>query len=246
MSKTEKPLIQVFGQRPGRFELALKGAEITGIDRKSKILEVGCSYGDTSFLLAEAFGCEVTGIDLAREYIDQAIARTDHPDCKVKFIVADAAKMPFLDQTFGYVFCEAAFSLLKNKEAVIEEYHRILREKGKVIVNDFYLKKQVSESVQKKMDFIPCFHGIKTSEDYFKIFSDKGFDRLLFADYSSEIIRTSMWLSKAYGVSFKELNQLFVTLLGQNDDDHCDCLNDSKEFFKEARLGYGQFIFEKL
>ncbi len=245
MAKTEKPLIEVFGQRPGRFKLALKGAEIAGINCRSKVLEVGCSYGDTSFLLAESFDCEVTGIDLEREYIVQAAARTDHTDHKVQFCVADVVKMPFMDQAFDYIFCEAAYSLLKDKEAAVDEYHRVLGEKGKVIVNDFYLKRQVSENVQKKMDFIPCFYGIKTAEEYCKIFSEKGFSQLLFADYSSEIIRISMWLSKAYGVSSKELNRLFVKLLSQNDDDHCDCLNDSNEFFKEARLGYGQFIFGK-
>ncbi len=245
MAKTEKPLIEIFGQRPGRFELALKGAKTAGIDCRSKVLEVGCSYGDTAFLLAEAFGCEVTGIDLAGEYIDQAVDRTDHTGCKVNFLVADAEKMPFMDQSFDYIFCEAAFSLLKNKEAAISEYHRILGEKGKVIVNDFYLKNQVSENVQEKMDFIPCFYGIKTADEYRKFFSEKGFSQLVFADYPSEIIRISMWLSKAYGISYKELSRLFVNLLGPNDDNPCDCLHDSKEFFKKARLGYGQFIFEK-
>lgn len=244
MPKTEKPLIEVFGRRPGRSQLVLKGAELAGVCPKSRVLEVGCAYGDIALLLAKTYGCAVTGIDLVGEYIERAVERSRLTDCQVDFSVADAARLPFPERSFSHVICEAVFSLLSDKEAVVAEFYRILHKQGRVIINDFILKNQVAENIQKNMEFIPCFYGVKTAREYTRLFSQNGFRQLSFSDHSTEIVRISMWLSKAYGISIKELDRLFVNLLGQGNC-HCDNLDHSKRFFKEAKLGYGQFIFEK-
>lgn len=245
MLKTEKPLIEVFGRRPGRSQLALKGAELAGVGSQSRILEVGCAFGDTARLLAETYGCAVTGIDVVREYIERAVERSRLANGQVEFVVADAAKLPFPSQSFSHVICEAVFSLLSDKEAVVAEFHRVLHEHGRVIINDFILKHRIAENIQKKMEFVPCFYGVKTAWEYTRLFSQNGFRQLSFSDHSTELARTAMWLSKAYGISIKELDRLFVSLLSQGNC-QCENLHHSRRFFQEARLGYGQFIFEKI
>ena len=242
MPKTEKPLIEVLaGVEP--VPIGVKGAELAGVCPKSRVLEVGCAYGDIALLLAKTYGCAVTGIDLVGEYIERAVEKPSYR-LPVDFSVADAARLPFPERSFSHVICEAVFSLLSDKEAVVAEFYRILRKQGRVIINDFILKNQVAENVQKNMEFIPCFYGVKTAREYTRLFSQNGFRQLSFSDHSTEIVRISMWLSKAYGISIKELDRLFVNLLGQGNC-HCDNLDHSKRFFKEAKLGYGQFIFEK-
>lgn len=241
--KNDKPLVEVFGQRPGRFKLALKGAEQAGVNSKSNVLEVGCACGDASVLIARTFGCKVTGVDASGDIIKKALKKNSITSRNVDFFVADVRNLPFSDRHFDFILSEAAFSLLGDKKKAVEEYYRVLANKGKVIINDFFLKTRVTEDVQNIVDYIPCFYEAKTAYEYFEVFREKGFQKIYFQEHYAEIIKTSFWLCKAYGVSARDLGQLLFRLLGSGNN--CNCLQNNKRFFKEAKLSYGQFIFIK-
>jgi tocopherol O-methyltransferase len=67
-----------------------------------KVLEVGCGIGVLSSYLAEKYKWEVTGIDLDPEQIEKA--KNDHRENKyLKFLEADATKLPFGDSGFDMV-----------------------------------------------------------------------------------------------------------------------------------------------
>ena len=246
MKKPDIPLIEAFGQRPDRFRLLLTGAEQAGIVSASKVLEIGCACGEAAAFVAETYACEVTGIDISADLVIRAREKKNIARGCVEFLTANAEDLPFPNDSYSLVFSEAAFSLLPNKERSVSEYHRILKDQGKVIINDFIIKNRIPTDIQDKMEFIPCFHGVKSSEEYIEIFCRKGFHKLSFKDYSGEIIKTSVWLSKVYGIAPKELSQLFIKLLAPDLSDSCEWSHNSKTFFKEAQLGYGQFIFQKI
>jgi len=245
-SLNDKPLIEVFGSRPGRHKLTLNGAVKANITKGSKVLEIGCAHGDSCVLLSQKFGCSVIGVDISEEIIEKAIEKhiTAQKNGKVQFVVANAAELPFPDKTFDIILSEAAFSLIEDKERAAKEYYRVLVPEGKVIVNDFTIHNKIAEELHKKMKFIPCFAGVKTVDGYIKVFEKIGFKKICFEDHSKEIIKTALWISKSYTWPADSLGELFARLLG------CSCnknknIENSKEFFKKARLGYVQLIFEK-
>lgn len=47
-----------------------QGVERLGLLPDDHVLDVGCGLGGTSRFIAPRYGCQVTGIDLTREYIE--------------------------------------------------------------------------------------------------------------------------------------------------------------------------------
>ncbi|QDT35770.1 class I SAM-dependent methyltransferase [Stratiformator vulcanicus] len=58
------------------------------IQRNELVLDIGCGVGALAFSIAEKSGADVTGIDLSRSNIDQALTRFGHP--RVNFQCGDA------------------------------------------------------------------------------------------------------------------------------------------------------------
>lgn len=233
-------LVEVFGKRPGRMGLLESGLE--RIDaRKSLILEIGCSVGEASAHVAKKYGCRVAAIDISSEDIEKAERLNGHPN--VRYEMARAEAIPFEDEKFDMVFSEAAFSLLKEKEKSVSEYRRVLKENGCVLINDFILKDSIDESLRGDMDFIPCFAGVETKEGYIKYFEDQGFELVHESDESKEIVKTAMWIAKAYKTPLSDLSGLFSGFLSKSnpekDSRSCEC------FFQSVKLGYVQLIFRK-
>lgn len=230
-------LIEVFGKRPTRMKLLENSLDQIALDARSRILETGCSFGD-----GIAFACEKTsasgyGVDMEESYITEAKIR--HPN--ISFKVASVYDLGYNNGMFGLVFSQAAFSLLKDKLRAIAEYHRVLQGGGYVIINDFVVKMPVTSNVRDDIDFIPCFNSIGTIGEYKALFEQSGFDTVLAMDRYSEIVSTTIFLSKNYHCTPEEMAALFASILG-NDDDAAE---KSRCFFKSARVSYAQLIFKK-
>ena len=239
-AETMPSLVEVFGKRPGRMGLLDSGLERLDAEN-SVVLEIGCSVGEASAHVASKYGCIVSAIDISSEDIEKAKRSNGHPN--VRYETARAEAIPFEDEKFDVVFSEAAFSLLKEKEKSVSEYRRVLKGNGCVLINDFTLRNSIDESLRGDMDFIPCFAGVDTKEGYIKYFEEQGFELAYESDESKEIVKTAMWIAKAYKTPLSELSGLFSGFLSKNDPEKdsgsCEC------FFQSARLGYVQLIFRK-
>jgi ubiquinone/menaquinone biosynthesis C-methylase UbiE len=99
-----------------------------------KILEVGCGAGYESELIAKEFpSCEIIGVDLAKEMIDEAnTSREKLPG--LKFQVTDALKLPFMDNEFDFVFTLASVKHWADLHKGLSEINRVLKPNGKALV----------------------------------------------------------------------------------------------------------------
>ncbi len=101
-----------------------------------KVLEVGCGIGVLSSYLAEKYKWEVTGIDLDPEQIKKA--KNDHRENKyLKFLEADATKLPFRDSGFDLVLSsDALHHIVSDLDKALSEISRVLRPNGFYVLND--------------------------------------------------------------------------------------------------------------
>jgi ubiquinone/menaquinone biosynthesis C-methylase UbiE len=243
-----KPLIEVFGSRPKRFDLLRHGAEMVGIGEKSFVLEVGCAQGAGALFLAESFGCRVLGVDCNGDYIavaQEVLRKREYANAS--FMIGRAESLPLENGQVDSIVSEASFSLLADKPRAVAEYWRVLRPGGFVIINDFTIRSIPDEDMRKKMDFIPCFAGVQSVHMYRDIFEQAGFSTQVVSDEYKEIISTTLWIGKAYGSKPADLARVFVELL--NDGSGKGVCNasesDCRDFFHQVRLGYAQLIFVK-
>ena len=120
---------------PRVFQLELKPTLDKYAHQDAKIIEVGCNFGASSFILDNRF--QKTLLDLNSEAIE--IARQAYEYLGVydaTFVVADMFDMPFDDGTFDVVFNAGViehFSKEQRTQAIIE-YQRILNDSGTMII----------------------------------------------------------------------------------------------------------------
>jgi ubiquinone/menaquinone biosynthesis C-methylase UbiE len=111
------------------FALALGGRQ--GLEA----LDVGCGTGFLSLELA-ARGHQVTGIDFAPEMLALAKEKAAKAGAAIRFEHADAENLPFAAGSFDLVISRHVLWTLPHPEAAIEEWVRVLRPGGRLVVID--------------------------------------------------------------------------------------------------------------
>ena len=98
-----------------------------------RILDVGCGAGFFSVLLAGE-GHQVTGVDLTPDMVENArvLAAEEKADCE--FMVMDAEKLDFADETFDVVISRNLTWTLPHVRHAYREWVRVLK-KGGVLLN---------------------------------------------------------------------------------------------------------------
>lgn len=115
---------------PGPSHLAPLAVAVTKIDRRpERALDIGTGTGVAALFVAREFPhASVRGVDISEEMIRQAKAKVGlDPDGRVAFRVADAAALPYEDDSFDLV-------TQLNMPPFFAETARLLRHGGHVIV----------------------------------------------------------------------------------------------------------------
>ncbi len=98
------------------------------------LLDCGCGPGTITLGLAEAVAPgRAVGIDVESSQIDQAEARASRRGMdNVWFKVASVYELPFDNQSFDRVFCNALMEHLAEPEAALLEMRRVLKPGGRI------------------------------------------------------------------------------------------------------------------
>ena len=105
------------------------------LENNSKILDVGTGTGFLALSLA-GLGYDVVGIDLSEKMLSKAIKKAESDVINVEFRIGDAEKTQFNDKSFDAVISRHLLWTLPNPRKAIEEWNRILKPKGKVLIID--------------------------------------------------------------------------------------------------------------
>ncbi len=98
---------------------------------KGNLLDIGCADGNlTSKIQAFLPNVQVTGVDLYSKSI--LYARKKNP--KIKFVIADARKLPFKTKLYDAVVCAETLEHIPDNVEAIKEINRCLKTGGTLIV----------------------------------------------------------------------------------------------------------------
>jgi ubiquinone/menaquinone biosynthesis C-methylase UbiE len=98
-------------------------------------LDVGCGTGFLSLELA-ARGHRVSGIDFAPAMLDRARRKAGERGLRVRFEEGDAENLAFAPGSFDLVISRHVLWTLPHPEAAIDEWLRVLRPGGRLVVVD--------------------------------------------------------------------------------------------------------------
>ena len=104
----------------------------------AKVLDVGCGFGGTSRYLAKKLGpkSDVTGITLSPKQVERGteLAAEQGVAENTNFMVMDALKMKFPDNTFDIVWACESGEHMPDKKAYINEMMRVLKPGGTFVM----------------------------------------------------------------------------------------------------------------
>jgi SAM-dependent methyltransferase len=93
---------------PAGKEFSFAAARFSGINPSSKVLDLGCGYGDASCNLAAEFRCKVTAVDISAENISYArqMAVERNVSHLINFVNADLTTLDYTETPFELILME--------------------------------------------------------------------------------------------------------------------------------------------
>ncbi|ELY58609.1 class I SAM-dependent methyltransferase [Natronococcus jeotgali] len=104
--------------REGMWDDSRRALEPLALGSRERVLDVGCGTGELSRVLAAESAGEVVGCDADPALLERA---REH----VPVVAGDALRLPFPDDAFDLVVCQALLINLPDPEAAIREFARV-------------------------------------------------------------------------------------------------------------------------
>ena len=101
----------------------------------SQLLEVAPGPGYFSVELAR-LGFEVTAVDISHTMVQITTENAELAGVEVTVRHGDAARLPFPDEAFDLVVCQAAFKNFPEPVAAMDQMHRVLCPGGTAVIHD--------------------------------------------------------------------------------------------------------------
>jgi ubiquinone/menaquinone biosynthesis C-methylase UbiE len=108
----------------------------------ARVLEVAPGPGYLAIEIAKMGDYRVTGLDISHSFVRIASENARKAGVSVDFRHGDAAHMPFLDESFDFVVCRAAFKNFSDPVGALNEIHRVLMPDSQASIID--LRKDAS------------------------------------------------------------------------------------------------------
>jgi SAM-dependent methyltransferase len=102
-----------------------------GVEHGQRFLDVGCGTGQLALIAARA-GAEVTGCDIATNWLEQARVRASQEALKVSFDEGDAEALPYADAQFDVVASLVGAMFAPRPNLVASELIRVCKPGGKI------------------------------------------------------------------------------------------------------------------
>lgn len=173
------------------------------------ILDLGSGAGFDCFLAANKVGKKgkVIGIDMTPEMIDKARANARKAKyTNVEFRLGEIENLPAADNSVNVVISNCVINLSPNKNRVFEEAFRVLSPRGRLMVSDIVLLKELPESIQTNVEaYAGCISGAEIKDKYIEMIKKAGFREVKIIDEKTYPLEYIMSESKTQKIA-KDLN----------------------------------------
>lgn len=115
------------------------------------VLEVAPGPGYFSIEMAKLNRLHITGLDISHTFVKIASENARQAGVSIDFRQGDASAMPFANDSFDLIICQAAFKNFSQPTKVINEMYRVLRVGGTAIIQDMW-KSASDETIREEVN----------------------------------------------------------------------------------------------
>ena len=141
-----------------RKKLFLEGMGVTAEHLRNKLLlDAGCGSGLLARAIADSFGAEVVGLDLASG-IENAYSQNKNP--RVHFIQGSVLELPLRSGMFDYVYCAGVLIHLPDTKQAFELLPRLLKPGGRLFIWVYHPIDRHDRAADRLRETI--YHSVRT------------------------------------------------------------------------------------
>jgi 27-O-demethylrifamycin SV methyltransferase len=209
------------------------------------VLDVGCGIGNPGCLLAERFGCRVTGISTSATGVEHARRRAQERGCsdRVSFVTGDGMDNRMPGASFDRVWVLEASHLMPRKDALLAECARVLRPGGTLVLCDIMRRRDLApaEILRRSRDFLHLHYAfghakLEALGSYRQFAERAGLDVVESMDISNEVFPTLAHWRRRLDQHSEEVR----ALIGAEGVEHFQASCDILPALWEAQFfGYG-------
>lgn len=172
-------LAHTYDQRWDRYSRATLTAVLRHVDVNNveSILDVACGTGRFATMARQINEkVAITGTDLSPDMIEVATSRLP-PGEGIAWHVAPAESLPLDDASFDVLTCANAFHLVADPQASMQEFYRVLRPGGMLVIVDWcreYLTMKLLLRASRM--FGRQYRRIRTRDELNEVIRAGGFD----------------------------------------------------------------------
>ncbi len=160
---------------------------LAALQADERVLDLACGTGIIARKAATAVGPSgsVVGVDVSSDMI--AVARAhDAAEPPIDWHVADAASLPFEDESFDVVLCQLGLMFV-DRDAALAEARRVLRPGGRFVANTGGAIQPLFEILDQALvrhvnpdlgGFVRAVFSLHDPEDVAVLLQDAGFDHV--------------------------------------------------------------------
>jgi arsenite methyltransferase len=146
------------------------------------LVDLGSGGGLDCFLASKKVGAKgkVIGIDMTAEMLERARANCKKGGYKnVEFRLGEIENMPVADNTANVIISNCVVNLSPDKERVFQEAYRVLKPKGRLMISDMVLLRDLPEKVKSSvLAYVGCVAGADLKEEYLAKIKAAGFGQV--------------------------------------------------------------------
>ena len=178
-------------------------ANLAQIEDGQKVLDAGCGVGGSSIFLAKNYKAKVVGITLSELQAETAKnnAANHQLEESIKFQVENFTQTGFENDQFDLIWaCESSSSAV-DKQKMVNEWYRVLKPGGKLVISDFFKIDNVSNKEQQYLDQwseIWAMAQLVSSSSLAQNLSKSGFEIEQTNDLTKFIFKTAQIMYKSY------------------------------------------------
>jgi tocopherol O-methyltransferase len=171
-------------------EMFLADGQLTS---KSEVIDAGCGIGSLSILIANSYGCKVTGVNINTHQLGIARRRATQSNLPIDFIEKDIMELKF-ENKFDTAFLLDVELHLPDKKKAIRNIKNALRKGGRIVMTA-WLQNANPTFAQRELLIKPYCRVaaspyLETFDGYMKIFNKEKLKIVKAQDITDEIRRS--------------------------------------------------------